>query len=562
MKEELHSYCGKGVRMEGALRFRGALRFDGVFKGDITSPDSLIVGKDGEIQANINVGSFFNMGDVVGEIHATKKVMIHAGSRLSGDIDTPALVSEEGSFFTGKCVMPARPAKPGHGKNEADAIAADLLVGEITPNTTIDAETGVFSEPSRRNTRRKRLAATGFVLLAAVGFTVVYYFFTSKTSMGESFISRYMYERAAQDNPARLHAIADAYFTDGKFAPAARVYKRLKELGPADEMTMDRLAVSLEKSGATDEAAKLYEESLKANPHDRILLDKLVSVRKAGGNAEKLVALYETILESQPENSNVANELYKLYLENKKPEKALALYKSKIASSPMTAENLATVGNLEKKLGMTEDAINTFFQLASQNENDKESLLSLAYLYHKTGQEEKALVVFAKVAKLDPAHPEAKVNNALVELGKGRLTKALDILNGVMTTSPDNMRAMLALATTHSRLGDNARAEEYCKQVLAIDPDYAPALNKIARVYMQQKKNLDEAEKYSIASMRYYADLADYMDTLSEIYYLKKDYDRAVSTMDKILKQRPTNLHFKEQMRKFVEAKKSGTSVQ
>jgi tetratricopeptide (TPR) repeat protein/cytoskeletal protein CcmA (bactofilin family) len=563
MKEELHSYCGKGVRMEGALKFRGALRFDGIFEGEITSADSLIVGKDGEVKASINVGSFFNMGEVVGKIHASKKIMIHAGSRLVGDINTPALVSEEGSFFTGKCEMPPRPTKDAKASKEAVVDThAEILIGGVTPHTTIDVDTGAFSEPSNGGTRKKKLFAAGIAAFAVVALAGGYFFITSKTSMGVSFISRYMYERAAQNNPARLHAIADAYYTDGSFTQAARVYRRIKELGPADQITMDRLAESLEKSGAVDDAAKLYEEWLKANPHDRILLDKLVSLRKAGGNAEKLSALYESILESQPENSTVADDLFKLYVDNKKLDKALAFYKKKIASSPMTLENLKAVGDLEKQLGMIDDATNTYAQLVSQNESDKEAVLSLAYLYHKVGQEEKAGVVFAKLAKLDPQGSEAKVNVAMLDLTKGRLSIGVEILNGVLSVAPNNLRAMLALATAHSRLGDNAKAEQYCKQALAIDSESAPALNKIARVYMQQKKNLDEAEQYSVASMRYVPDLPDYMDTLAEIYFLKADYDKATGTMEKALKLRPTNLHLKEQMRKFSEAKRLGASAQ
>ncbi len=420
MKEELHSFCGIGVRMEGVLRFHGALRYDGVFEGEIISPGSLIVGKGGEVRANVRVGSFFNMGDVVGEIHATKKVVMQAGGRLTGEIDAASLVFEEGSLFTGRCVMPEA-AQQEAGKTAAtDAAAYDggPLV-DLTPEMMISAQAGGLSMPDRRGRRGKRAALAGIAVLVVAALTGQYYFASARNYMGVSFLSRYLYERAARNNPARLHAIAEAYFTDGSFPQAARVYRRLMELGQSDQITIDNLATSLEKSGAVDDAAKLYEGMLKANPHDRMLLDKLVLLRKAGGNPQKLTALYEKLLASQPGNTTISGDLFKLYLDDKKPDKALAFYKAKMASSPMTTDNLKTLANLEKQSGMIVEATNTFEQLASKNESDKESVLSLAYLYHKTGQEEKAAAMFARLAKLDPKHPEAVVNAALAQAARG-----------------------------------------------------------------------------------------------------------------------------------------------
>ncbi len=549
--------------MEGVLRFQGALRFDGVFKGEIISPGSLIVGKGGEVRANIKVGSFFNMGDVVGEIHATKKVMMQAGGRLAGEIDTASLVFEEGSLFSGKCVMPEAPPKEA-GKTAATD-SADYYGGSavgITPDMMINAQTGDLSAPDRRVRRGKMAALAGIAVIVVAALMGAYYFASARNYMGVSFISRYLYERAARNNPARLHAIAEAYFTDGSFPQAARVYRRLMELGQSDQITVDNLAASLEKSGAVEDAARLYEEMLKANPHDRMLLDKLVLLRNAGGNPERLTALYEKLLANQPENTTISGDLFKLYLDDKKPDKALAFYKAKIASSPMTTENLKTLANLEKQSGVIEDATHKFEQLASKNESDKESVLSLAYLSYKVGQEEKAAAMFAKLAKLDPRHTEAVVNAALAQTAKGRPSRSVEILNGVLAASPDNTRAMLGLAAAHGRLGDYPKAEQYCKQVLAIDPEYAPALNRIARVYMRQKKTLSEAERYSLSSLKYNHDLADYMDTLSEIYYLKGDYAKAADTMEKALKQRPNNRRFQEQMAKFSEAKKVGAIAQ
>jgi len=44
-------------------------------------------------------------GAVVGDVTASREVVIHAGARLHGDVETPSLVIERGAFFNGRTRM-------------------------------------------------------------------------------------------------------------------------------------------------------------------------------------------------------------------------------------------------------------------------------------------------------------------------------------------------------------------------------------------------------------------------------------------------------------------------
>ena len=109
---------------------------------------------------------------------------------------------------------------------------------------------------------------------------------------------------------------------------------------------------------------------------------------------------------------------------------------------------------------------------------------------------------------------------------------------------------------TYSKLGDGEKAELYCKKILEIDPFYSPALNRLAWVYARDNRSLDEAEKQSLASMKYNQDLPEYLDTLSEVYYKKKEFKKAVEQMRRALDARPNNRYFQSQMRKILAALK------
>jgi len=103
---KMNSIIGKGCKINGTITVsEGTLRIDGEFEGNVTVPDTLVIGKDGHVKAQIKVKSAVVGGTVVGNIDAKEKIELQAGSRLEGDIKTTRLVIDEGVFFEGNCKM-------------------------------------------------------------------------------------------------------------------------------------------------------------------------------------------------------------------------------------------------------------------------------------------------------------------------------------------------------------------------------------------------------------------------------------------------------------------------
>ena len=73
-----------------------------MFRGEITSQNTLIVGESGEIQASIQSSSIVISGTVEGDIVGAKKVVLHKTARVNGDVETPCIVIEEGAVFNGQ----------------------------------------------------------------------------------------------------------------------------------------------------------------------------------------------------------------------------------------------------------------------------------------------------------------------------------------------------------------------------------------------------------------------------------------------------------------------------
>ncbi|MEE9260106.1 MAG: polymer-forming cytoskeletal protein [Candidatus Scalindua sediminis] len=106
--------------IKGTIKFGEALRIDGKFDGElITDNGELVVGKTGDVKANIKVRSAVIEGRVNGNIKASDKVEFKQKAQLIGDLQAKSLVIEEGVVFVGKCnVNPEGVKTEGQGYKE------------------------------------------------------------------------------------------------------------------------------------------------------------------------------------------------------------------------------------------------------------------------------------------------------------------------------------------------------------------------------------------------------------------------------------------------------------
>ncbi len=112
----LNTIIGKGSSFEGKLNVKSTLRVDGVLKGTITTTESLVIGKEGDVNGEVKVKNAIIGGKLRGKLVASGKVVLEANSVFSGELNTAKLVIDEGAFFDGNCSM---------GEMEANAKKAD-----------------------------------------------------------------------------------------------------------------------------------------------------------------------------------------------------------------------------------------------------------------------------------------------------------------------------------------------------------------------------------------------------------------------------------------------------
>ena len=145
----LSGFVGNGTTLTGEANFKGMLRVDGHLSGRVSSQDgTLIVSTGGQVDADVEVSIAQIYGTVVGNVTATKRIELGRVAKVTGDIQTPALVIEQGAVFEGSCRM--QQIKDEQAKGEARA-AAGTAASTSSPSagaSTSATASGSSAKPS------------------------------------------------------------------------------------------------------------------------------------------------------------------------------------------------------------------------------------------------------------------------------------------------------------------------------------------------------------------------------------------------------------------------------
>jgi cytoskeletal protein CcmA (bactofilin family) len=102
----LSGFVGGGTVVTGEANFKAMMRVDGHLSGRVSSSSgTLIVGANGKVDANIEVAIAIIHGTINGDIIATQRLELGRAAKVTGNIQTPSLVIEQGAVFEGSCKM-------------------------------------------------------------------------------------------------------------------------------------------------------------------------------------------------------------------------------------------------------------------------------------------------------------------------------------------------------------------------------------------------------------------------------------------------------------------------
>lgn len=104
-ENKIDTVIADDIEFQGNLKFKNSLKIKGTFRGRIETEGQIIIGREASVSADIKAKIVSISGDMNGKITASQRVELFKKSRTGGDIITPDISIEPGSFFNGTCIM-------------------------------------------------------------------------------------------------------------------------------------------------------------------------------------------------------------------------------------------------------------------------------------------------------------------------------------------------------------------------------------------------------------------------------------------------------------------------
>jgi cytoskeletal protein CcmA (bactofilin family) len=106
------AHIGKSVVIKGELSGSEDLYIDGQVSGSIElRGNSLTIGPNGQVQANINARGVIVQGKLEGNVQASDRLELRKSAVMMGDVVTQRIAIEDGAYLKGKVDIQKEAAK-------------------------------------------------------------------------------------------------------------------------------------------------------------------------------------------------------------------------------------------------------------------------------------------------------------------------------------------------------------------------------------------------------------------------------------------------------------------
>lgn len=96
---------GQGLTVEGEITSEDEVTVQGTVRGRLSSETAVTIDGGAVVEADVSAGTLSVAGNVTGNVSASDRVDLLAGSRLVGDVRTARITIQDGASFKGNVDM-------------------------------------------------------------------------------------------------------------------------------------------------------------------------------------------------------------------------------------------------------------------------------------------------------------------------------------------------------------------------------------------------------------------------------------------------------------------------
>lgn len=119
---------GRSIQINGDLRGEEDLRIEGDVTGTVElRNNSLTIGKEGRIRANVYAKTVIVDGHVEGDLYGSERVVIHSSARVLGNVTAPRVGIDDGAKFKGSVEMDQEAVDRAFGQTKKQTVSGTVI---------------------------------------------------------------------------------------------------------------------------------------------------------------------------------------------------------------------------------------------------------------------------------------------------------------------------------------------------------------------------------------------------------------------------------------------------
>jgi len=100
--DRVGAFLDDGNEIVGKYTCSGTVMLDARLRGEITANDTLVIGDHGVVEATVRAVVLVIRGKLIGRAMASERVELKSSARVTGDVEAPVIVVEEGAVLDGQ----------------------------------------------------------------------------------------------------------------------------------------------------------------------------------------------------------------------------------------------------------------------------------------------------------------------------------------------------------------------------------------------------------------------------------------------------------------------------
>ena len=239
------------------------------------------------------------------------------------------------------------------------------------------------------------------------------------------------------------------------------------------------------------------------------MANQIVAGVLAGENKfDESTRILEASVGGANDTGSAKSALVQTYLKAGQPAKAEEFLKSALATNPDDIQSVILLGSVYRATNKTADAEKTYKLAIGKAPGYPVGYAALGELYLVTG--------------------DAKAAEAILRDG--------------LKAQPENNALRLQLAMTLQQAGQYDAAISEYETMFAADPRSTVVANNLASLLSEYRGDPASVEKALTIATRFQgSEVPQFLDTLGWIYYLRQDYDRALSSIKVAAEKAPNS---------------------